>query len=452
MFFFDLVLAGNDVDKLVAAVLSAIDHITSWGGRLNIDKCEFFVSRFDWCGIEVDLPTNQWRIAQGRVSSLVDTPIPTDKDALGHVLGIMRYYFFGVPNQRRQRELIAKLAELLKVRGLDTAERFAAAWTPGHTAAMREALAAITAGSWLLVYDPSQPVTVTTDAAGSYGYSVTANQWDPLTGEMRAIAYISRGWLSTQLKWKPQAKESYAQMTAVSKIMPQYFPYANVTLLCDNKNLSSAAESDIRIVRWQNEIRDSGCAVRYWVPGKWNTIADYGSRSVMPSPEATLSEEEQHELHIYAVMVDSAGVRARSSLVAAAGAGASGDTALPVVAGGHVDDAPAVTVVPGHLPMTSMVYKIARAQMDAPVSEREGWSGANYSTAVLAGVTLTAAIAVWLWAYSPLAVLFTLTGVYGAAGIYLYRRLTELLANWQTLSASLEEIRKDRACLEKILA
>ena len=91
MFFFDLVLAGNDVDKLVAAVLSAIDHITSWGGRLNIDKCEFFVSRFDWCGIEVDLPTNQWRIAQGRVSSLVDTPIPTDKDALGHVLGIMRY-------------------------------------------------------------------------------------------------------------------------------------------------------------------------------------------------------------------------------------------------------------------------------------------------------------------------------------------------------------------------
>lgn len=71
---------------------------------------------------------------------------------------------------------------------------------------------------------------------------------------------------------------------------------------------------------------------------------------------------------------------------------------------------------------------------------------------LLAGVTLTAAIAVWLWAYSPLAVLLTLTGVYGASGAYLYRRLSELLGNWQTLSASLEEIRKDRACLEKILA
>jgi uncharacterized membrane protein YqjE len=71
---------------------------------------------------------------------------------------------------------------------------------------------------------------------------------------------------------------------------------------------------------------------------------------------------------------------------------------------------------------------------------------------LLAGVTFTAAIAVWLWACSPLAVLLTLTAAYGGAGVYLYRRLSELLRNWQTLSASLEEIRKDRACLEKILA
>lgn len=71
---------------------------------------------------------------------------------------------------------------------------------------------------------------------------------------------------------------------------------------------------------------------------------------------------------------------------------------------------------------------------------------------LLAGITFTAAIAVWLWAWSPLAVLLTLTGAYTAVGIYLYRQLMNLLANWQILSASLEEIRKDRACLEKILA
>jgi uncharacterized membrane protein YqjE len=71
---------------------------------------------------------------------------------------------------------------------------------------------------------------------------------------------------------------------------------------------------------------------------------------------------------------------------------------------------------------------------------------------LLGGLTLTAAIVVLLWDCSHLAALLTLTGVYGAAGFYLYRRLMVLLRNWQTLPASLEQLRKDRECLEKILA
>ena len=70
---------------------------------------------------------------------------------------------------------------------------------------------------------------------------------------------------------------------------------------------------------------------------------------------------------------------------------------------------------------------------------------------LLASLTLTAAIVVLLWTWSPLAVLLTLTGLYGAAGVYLYRQLTGLLRDWQTLSATLDQLRKDRACLEKNL-
>jgi uncharacterized membrane protein YqjE len=70
---------------------------------------------------------------------------------------------------------------------------------------------------------------------------------------------------------------------------------------------------------------------------------------------------------------------------------------------------------------------------------------------LLAGIALTAAIVVWLWAYAPLATLLTLTGLYGAAGLCLWWRLTALLRDWQTLSATLDQLRKDRACVEKIL-
>jgi len=70
---------------------------------------------------------------------------------------------------------------------------------------------------------------------------------------------------------------------------------------------------------------------------------------------------------------------------------------------------------------------------------------------LLAAITLTAAIVVLLWPYSRVAVLLILTGIYGGAGVCLFRRLTGLLRDWQTLPASLDQFRKDRACLEKIL-
>ena len=71
---------------------------------------------------------------------------------------------------------------------------------------------------------------------------------------------------------------------------------------------------------------------------------------------------------------------------------------------------------------------------------------------LLAGVTLTAGIVILLRAWSPVAVLFSLALIYAAAGMCLYRRLSGLLRDWQTLSASLDQLRKDRDCLEKILA
>ena len=70
---------------------------------------------------------------------------------------------------------------------------------------------------------------------------------------------------------------------------------------------------------------------------------------------------------------------------------------------------------------------------------------------LLAGMTLTALVVVLLWDCSHWAALLTLTVLYGAAGVCLYRRLVRLLRDWQTLPASLDQLRKDRECLEKIL-
>jgi uncharacterized membrane protein YqjE len=70
---------------------------------------------------------------------------------------------------------------------------------------------------------------------------------------------------------------------------------------------------------------------------------------------------------------------------------------------------------------------------------------------LLAGITLTATIVVLLWPLSHMAVLLALTFLYGAAAIWLGRQLAGLLRDWQAFSASLDQLRKDGACLKNLL-
>ena len=166
---------------------------------------------------------------------------------------------------------------------------------------------------------------------------------------------------------------------AVMKMMPSAFPYASVVLVVDNRNLATEATSeDVRISRWQQEIRDSGCAVRFWIPGSWNTIADYGSRSVVADSGAVLSEEEDFERYVYtlaSVVLDAGG----GGVVSTASSGSEGS----------VGGAPMDTVVHGHLPIAPLLAKIVTAQEQASVRERAGWSGRAWDASLEKGDFVT---------------------------------------------------------------
>jgi uncharacterized membrane protein YqjE len=68
---------------------------------------------------------------------------------------------------------------------------------------------------------------------------------------------------------------------------------------------------------------------------------------------------------------------------------------------------------------------------------------------LLAGVTLTVIIAVALWEHSPVVALLVLAGIYTVAAVVFYGRLFRLQRDWQTLPGTLEQLKKDRQCLEK---
>jgi uncharacterized membrane protein YqjE len=70
---------------------------------------------------------------------------------------------------------------------------------------------------------------------------------------------------------------------------------------------------------------------------------------------------------------------------------------------------------------------------------------------LLAGGTLTAAIVVLLWPYTHAGTLLGLTLIYGITGYALSRRVSGLL-HQQPLSATVDQLRKDHACLARTLA
>ena len=76
------------VKALVAERRILALHDISDGGRVAAALEMAFAGN---CGVEVDLPTSQYRVATARVKDLMETPVPGDRTALPAVLGILRY-------------------------------------------------------------------------------------------------------------------------------------------------------------------------------------------------------------------------------------------------------------------------------------------------------------------------------------------------------------------------
>ena len=69
---------------------------------------------------------------------------------------------------------------------------------------------------------------------------------------------------------------------------------------------------------------------------------------------------------------------------------------------------------------------------------------------LLAVMALSALIIVACWKWSPIGALAILVALYGGIAAYCFAQLVRLRKNWQTFSATLDEMRKDRECLDRL--
>jgi uncharacterized membrane protein YqjE len=75
--------------------------------------------------------------------------------------------------------------------------------------------------------------------------------------------------------------------------------------------------------------------------------------------------------------------------------------------------------------------------------------GALVIVGFLALLLVSVTLIVAFWDTARLAVLISLSAVYSVAALAIYWRLKALFDNWPAFRASLDELKKDRECLDK---
>ncbi len=70
---------------------------------------------------------------------------------------------------------------------------------------------------------------------------------------------------------------------------------------------------------------------------------------------------------------------------------------------------------------------------------------------LLAGIAATVAIAIFFWDRSPLAAMLVLVAVYAGGAVWFYALVLNVQRTWETLPGTIDQLRKDRECLERRL-
>ena len=79
------------------------------------------------------------------------------------------------------------------------------------------------------------------------------------------------------------------------------------------------------------------------------------------------------------------------------------------------------------------------------------WSLGAVVFALLAGLSVTAIYVVLTWGFSPLLALGVPAILHTGAAVFCYLKFSRLRQRWQIFATTIDELRKDRECLENAL-
>lgn len=304
VFIDDLIVFSRTLEEHEARLKEVLKRLREFKLKLSPEKCKFCQTSVKYLGHIVSQSGVETDPA--KVEALKTWPRPKTLKELRAFLGFSGYYRRFVQDYSKivkpLNDLTAGYPPLQKGRKKKTdeakqyfspKEQFGERWTPECQRAFDTVIAKLTSAPVLGFANPKLPYVLHTDASTT---GLGAALYQEQDGQMRVIAFASRGLTRSEAKYPAHKLEFLALKWAVTTKFNDYLYGTDFTVITDSNPLTyilSSAKLDATSYRWLSSLSTFTFKIQYRA-GSRNQDADGLSRR--PQEEVPDDQETQKEM------------------------------------------------------------------------------------------------------------------------------------------------------------
>ena len=261
----DITVYGATEDEFIANLRTVFVRLVSHNILLKPIKTFLGFEEVEWVGKVIS--SEGLKMSRKRTQSLLDFPKPVLFKQLKSFLGFINYFHDFLRNlSTTVKPLHGLLKNYHKTSKIN--------WSPETSQAFEDTKDIVRSIPTLFFLNDTDPITLCTDASdfGAGGYL-----YQTVDGVEKPIAFLSKAFVGTQLKWATIQKEAFA-IYYCCKNLQSLLSDRKFTILTDHRNLLHLkSSSNPVIVRWAIALSELDFSLGF-IAGTKNIVADSMSR------------------------------------------------------------------------------------------------------------------------------------------------------------------------------
>lgn len=291
----DILQFASDEATYIAGLRRLLQRMRDFKVTLNPEKCEFGLNEIEYVGHTLNSQGKHFD--RSKLQDFVDFPKPQTEGELKSFLGLANWFREHIKNHSI---VVKPLMDMTK----DYRKQRRLIWKEEQEAAFVQIKKLINECPRLFFMDAAKPVHVYTDAS-DVGFGAYVCQLGE-DGKELPVAFSSRTFNPTQLRWSVNEREAYAVYAGITKfhylLRDCYF-----VLHTDHKNLTYIKDhASPKVMRWKMQLQEYNFLLEH-IDGVSNVVADVFSRTPTSPlddaddglPDATMGSAAQYLSRIW---------------------------------------------------------------------------------------------------------------------------------------------------------